>query len=107
MQVVQEKRALDCLRMYLLTRIVRGMLRVLDSLMVINERRFRDVGRQVHCGWLGEEEAGRGDERLMGEGGRREAGARLPLCCDRLEGTWIRESENEGFKKSELSISPK
>lgn len=46
----QEKSVLLCCRMYLFRRIVRGMLRMLDSLMVIAESICRAVGRQLHGG---------------------------------------------------------
>ena len=47
---MQEKSVLLCWRMDLLRRIVRGMLRMLDSLMVIAESICRAVGRQLHGG---------------------------------------------------------
>jgi hypothetical protein len=58
-QEVQENRALDCCRMYLFRRIVRGMLRWRDSFMVSAERRLRAMERQVQ-----------GEEDWLGGGGR-------------------------------------
>jgi hypothetical protein len=47
-QEVQEKSALDCWRIYLFSRIVRGMLRALDSFRVIAESNCKAVQRQLH-----------------------------------------------------------
>jgi hypothetical protein len=44
----QEKSVLDCWRMYLLSRIVRGMFLGVGELRVIGESIWRDVGRQLH-----------------------------------------------------------
>lgn len=106
-QEVQEKRVLNCWRMYLLRRIVRGMLRGRDSFMVSAERRLRAVERQAQDGedWLGD----LGGELLDNAG--RMVGSRVPgsdglLHCSVLEGTWAPEPENDELKRSEFWTMP-
>jgi hypothetical protein len=106
-QEVQEKRALDCCRMYLFKRIVRGMLRGRDSFIVSAERRLRAVERQMQGreDWLGEV----GGELLDNAG--RMVGSSVPgsdglLNCSVLEGTWAPEPESGELKRREFWMMP-
>jgi len=101
LQVVQENSVLDCWRMCLLSRIVRGMLTRVEE-RVCRERRCRAVGRQVQGGSVGEEV---GRKRLVGGAGRREDGPEL-RCCTRLGELGRPEAESDGLKIGELLVRP-